>query len=54
MSGPLVSKEVVARKKQGNGSKGAKKKKDPFTDLIDDLDCYDEGCDPRTLMDSGE
>ena len=47
MSGPL-DKEV---KKELNGKKS---KKDPFDEILCDLDEYQEGCEPRNLTDSGE
>ena len=31
-----------------------KEQKYPFDDIMDELESYDEGCKPQTLLDSGE
>tara|TARA_Y100000031_G_C8039123_1_gene300835 strand:+ start:228 stop:353 length:126 start_codon:yes stop_codon:yes gene_type:complete len=31
-----------------------KEQKDPFDDIMGELESYDEGCKPQTLLDSGE
>jgi len=30
------------------------KKKNPFDEIIEELESYDKGCDPLSLLDSGE
>ena len=32
----------------------SKKKKDPFSDIMEELESYDDGCKPQSLSDSGE
>ncbi len=31
-----------------------KKKKNPLDEFLEDLEAYDEGCEPQDLMSSGE
>jgi len=34
--------------------KTKKKKKNPLDEIMEELDNYDEGCEPKDLMSSGE
>tara|TARA_Y100000310_G_scaffold128533_1_gene127732 strand:- start:372 stop:512 length:141 start_codon:yes stop_codon:yes gene_type:complete len=31
-----------------------KEKKDPFSEIMEELESYDDGCTPQSLSDSGE
>lgn len=37
-----------------NKNKKPENKKDPFAEIMEDLEKYEEGCEKRNLTDSGE
>ncbi len=54
MGGPLEKSAENKLKKHEKDEEGKKKNKDPFDEILCDLDEYQEGCEPRNLSDSGE
>ncbi len=47
----MVKKSIFAQEKD---SKNTEQKKNPLDEMLDELERYQDECEPRNLLDSGE